>query len=93
MSTRKSKLSASDIEEASRYLTLSEEGVLNVWNLDWALQKTMNLRGGSKSVWYTDLACLANCNSFAISGSDYVISFYSFSSNFVQKKFQIRGLC
>jgi len=35
---------AMDIDEtSSRYLTLSREGVLNVWGMDWVLQVTFSL--------------------------------------------------
>uniref|UniRef100_H2XNQ0 WD repeat-containing protein on Y chromosome n=1 Tax=Ciona intestinalis TaxID=7719 RepID=H2XNQ0_CIOIN len=30
-------------DSASRYLTLSREGVLNIWNMDWTLQKSLTL--------------------------------------------------
>ncbi|XP_039252762.2 WD repeat-containing protein on Y chromosome-like [Styela clava] len=91
-SSRQSPDNSDADDAASRYLTLSKEGILNVWNLDWQLQKTMNLRGNSKSIWFTDMTCMANCNSFVVSSSEYEISFYTITSNLIQKKFQIKRL-
>nr|CAB3241270.1 WD repeat-containing protein on Y chromosome-like [Phallusia mammillata] len=82
-------------EGGSRYLTLSKEGVLNVWSTDWKLQKTTSFEstgGNSKSVWLTDMVCLSHSNCIAVASTDYEISFYSMTSNLIQKKFQIRGL-
>lgn len=84
-------------EDASRYVTLSKDGVLNVWNTDWTLQKSTTLdgmRSNPRSVWFTDLVCMPNCNMVAVASTDYEISFYSLSSNrsMFQKKFQIRDM-
>lgn len=79
----------------SRYISLSKEGVLNVWNTDWTLQKTTILEGTSRnnhrSVYFTDVVCMSNYNNVAVSSTEYEISFYAMTSNIFQKKFQIKG--
>jgi len=60
------------------------------------LQKSMTLEStaqNSKYVWLTDMACLSNSNCIAVASADYEISFYSMTSNLIQKKFQIKGTC
>lgn len=94
-STRTNQYSACDTEDAaSRYLTLSREGMLNVWSLEWQLQKSMIFEGNRsnpKSAWFTDLVCMTNCNLIVVASTDYEMSFYSITSNLIQKKFQIKG--
>nr|XP_026692561.1 WD repeat-containing protein on Y chromosome-like [Ciona intestinalis] len=91
-------------DSASRYLTLSREGVLNIWNMDWTLQKSLTLDAakgmsgqptnpaGSKGLAVTDMVCMPNCNTVAVASTDYEVSFYSMTSNMVQRRFQIKNL-
>ncbi|XP_039248319.2 WD repeat-containing protein on Y chromosome-like [Styela clava] len=82
-------------DSSSRYITLSKEGVLNLWNLEWNLQKSTLLDGmrhNPRAVWFTDLVCMPNCNTIAVASTDYEISFYSMTTNMFQKKFQIKDM-
>nr|XP_026696669.1 WD repeat-containing protein on Y chromosome isoform X2 [Ciona intestinalis] len=82
-------------ETGSRYITLSKEGILNIWASDWQLQKSCTLessRGVHKPLWVTDMVCMSNCNCIVVSSTDYEVSFYSMTGNMMQRKFQIQGL-
>ena len=96
-STRHNVYSINDYDDAaSRYVTLSREGMLNIWNLEWELQKSAVLNGtktgaSGKPLFVTDMVCMANCNTIAVASTDCEISFYSITSNTIKKKFQIIG--
>ena len=75
-------------DTATRWLTLSKDAYLTVWTKTWRTQKTFLLEG-PKSV--TDMVCMPNCNTIAVSSTDYEITFYAIMPHNAQRRFQIIG--
>jgi len=88
-STRYSKSGNVEADDtASRWLSLSKDASLTVWSKSWRQQKTYLLEG-PKSV--TDMVCMPNCNTIAVSSTDYEITFYTIMPHMAQRRFQIKG--
>ena len=75
-------------DSSSRWLTLSRDATLTIWNKEWLSHKTFILEG-PKTV--TDMVCMSNCNTIAVSSTDYEITFYAIMPHNAQRRFQIKG--
>ena len=75
-------------DSSSRWISLSKDATLNVWNRYWHQNKSFALEG-PKSI--TDMVCMSNCNTVAISSTDYEVTFYAIMPHAASKRFQIKG--
>ncbi|XP_013411389.1 WD repeat-containing protein on Y chromosome [Lingula anatina] len=78
-----------------RYVSVSQEGVVNFWTSDMKHQKSCILETtpkGSTSKWVTDMVCMANVNLVAVSTIEEDISFYDLVSGKTEKHFKITCL-
>ncbi|XP_071485402.1 WD repeat-containing protein on Y chromosome-like [Diadema antillarum] len=86
---------ADEGEHGGRHISVSKEGVINFWNMEMNLMKSVVLeqpREKSKPMWLTDMVCMPNVNMIAISSTEREISFFDVNASKCDKCFQVAGL-
>ncbi|XP_074662765.1 cilia- and flagella-associated protein 337-like [Tubulanus polymorphus] len=88
--------SADDIDYLhGRYITISKEGVINLWSLDMNHLKTYHANGSNertRSIWVTDLVCMPNVSMVAIASTQRDIALYDLNASKFEKHYRISGL-
>ncbi|XP_041468554.1 WD repeat-containing protein on Y chromosome-like isoform X2 [Lytechinus variegatus] len=86
---------ADEGEHNGRHISVSKEGIINFWNMEMNLIKSVTLelpREKTKPMWLTDMICMPNVNMIAISSTEREISFFDVNASKCDKCFQVAGL-
>ncbi|XP_030855252.1 WD repeat-containing protein on Y chromosome isoform X3 [Strongylocentrotus purpuratus] len=86
---------ADEGETNGRHISVSKEGIINFWNMEMNLLKSVTLelpREKTKAMWLTDMICMPNVNMIAISSTEREISFFDVNASKCDKCFQVAGL-
>ncbi|KAJ8045382.1 WD repeat-containing protein on Y chromosome [Holothuria leucospilota] len=84
-----------DGEHGGRYISVSKEGVINIWSVEMNLIRSITLeqpREKTKPMWLTDMVCMPNVNMIAISSTERDISFYDVNATKWDRSFHVTGL-
>ncbi|XP_071834643.1 cilia- and flagella-associated protein 337-like isoform X2 [Apostichopus japonicus] len=84
-----------DSEQGGRYISVSKEGVINIWNIEMNMIRSITLeqpREKTKPMWLTDMVCMPNVNMIAISSTERDISFYDVNATKYDRCFHVTGL-
>ncbi|XP_063445611.1 WD repeat-containing protein on Y chromosome-like [Mytilus trossulus] len=79
-----------------RYVTISKEGILSIWNVHMKFITSYNtiseIGDRATQPWLIDLACIYNVGMVAISSTDRDITVFDLQGNNFRKKYHLIGL-